>query len=370
MKILLTGVADVHGGTEKVVKNIVSGLYQEYDFNILKTTPKDAAFHEEFKNHGVNELYLPGIFGLKSVFKRRNLVKNFLKSNQVDVLHVNAPTVNSIFFVKAAADVNIPVIYHLHNSQSSGNARLELFISKVLQNYFAKYILNHATKVVTVSEDAAKSWFGNRYAEVDVLTNGIDSKTLKYTDDSRFKVRKELGVCDEDRVAIMIARLESIKNYPKAIQIMAGLINKGVDRFWIIGEGSKKNELQQFISTFETDVSSKIQLLGEKENVSDYLSAADVSILTSKSEGLGLSVIEAQANGLHVVVSEGVPSDVDVTGQVTFMDQDDTLESWREKILQAVNIKCDRNSQNKKVQMSTFDSKVFIDKVRSLYQGK
>jgi glycosyltransferase involved in cell wall biosynthesis len=66
-------------------------------------------------------------------------------------------------------------------------------------------------------------------------------------------------------------------------------------------------------------------------------------------EGLGSALIEAQANGLHVVTSAGVvPNEIDVTGKATFVPLSDGPEIWSEKVLEHCGRK-DAEAANRKV---------------------
>ena len=63
----------------------------------------------------------------------------------------------------------------------------------------------------------------------------------------------------------------------------------------------------------------------------------DVFVFPSFKEGLGLSVIEAEAVGLPCVGSDGVPRDVDLTGSVSFLSLADSPARWATEILEKKN---------------------------------
>ena len=74
-------------------------------------------------------------------------------------------------------------------------------------------------------------------------------------------------------------------------------------------------------------------------DIADLLQAGDVFILPSVAEGLGLSAIEAQACGVPCVVSTGVPRAADVSGAVSFVGLEESLDKWVDAVFQTAQMK-------------------------------
>ena len=68
------------------------------------------------------------------------------------------------------------------------------------------------------------------------------------------------------------------------------------------------------------------------ENVADYLCAMDVFAFPSLYEGMPLSVIEVQCNGLPCVISDSVPDDVFLTDLVRPLSVNESKEKWADEI--------------------------------------
>ena len=60
-------------------------------------------------------------------------------------------------------------------------------------------------------------------------------------------------------------------------------------------------------------------MVGSKTNTEDYYQAMDIFVFPSLWEGLPVSVVEAQANGLQCVLSDVITHDVDLTDQVKYL---------------------------------------------------
>jgi len=76
---------------------------------------------------------------------------------------------------------------------------------------------------------------------------------------------------------------------------------------WIIGEGSKKAELERLAKNL--DLRERVMFLGARDNISEILDKIDIFVLPSLWEGLGIAVIEAAAAGKPIVASRvgGIP---------------------------------------------------------------
>jgi glycosyltransferase involved in cell wall biosynthesis len=98
-------------------------------------------------------------------------------------------------------------------------------------------------------------------------------------------------------------------------------------RLVLVGDGSERLPLEALAR--ELDVADAVQFLGTRSDVPRLLAAADVFLLTSVSEGIPLTLIEAMAAGVPVVATDvgGVGEMVDdgVTGCLAIAGDDATL---------------------------------------------
>jgi len=85
-------------------------------------------------------------------------------------------------------------------------------------------------------------------------------------------------------------------------------------RLWVVGDGVDAPRLRQLAATLGLEDS--VQFLGEREDVGEWLCRADVFVLSSRSEGLPVSLLEAMAAGLPLIVSDvgGMPEVARMTG--------------------------------------------------------
>ena len=99
------------------------------------------------------------------------------------------------------------------------------------------------------------------------------------------------------------------------------------------------------------NLADAVIVLGARDDVNVILNAVDVFVLPSHFEGLGIALVEAQANGVYCIASESVPGEVNITGKVQFLPIDDSgKKMWVEAMTTQEN-KDDRN-----VDLNTFIS--------------
>lgn len=120
----------------------------------------------------------------------------------------------------------------------------------------------------------------------------------------RKTIREMLGLSDDEKAVITTGRLAIRKAHHLFIEAAAKVIVKHPQtRFFIIGEGSKRSELESQIKAL--GLQDVVTLLGEVDDVQSYHAAADVYVRPGISEGfVGITVLEAQALEVPVISYE------------------------------------------------------------------
>ena len=131
----------------------------------------------------------------------------------------------------------------------------------------------------------------------------------------------------------------------------------------LLGEGEDRPMLEALIT--KLNLSQHIILTGNVTDVHKYLSAMDVFVLPSLYEGMPLSVIESQTNGLPCTISDGVPQDVILTDLVRSLSLLDSEDIWVDAICNSK-----RNTPGiyeEKINALGLDSQKMVDKIFGLY---
>ena len=146
--------------------------------------------------------------------------------------------------------------------------------------------------------------------EVHVVHNGVDVVRCRPGD--RGKVRRELGIADDDFVVGMIANFKPQKNHAQFFR-MAERVLKRFPRAWFVcvGEPLRNNYKggedyhREMCALLErTSVKDRLLLLGVRHDMPDVYNTCDVTVLTSHHEGTPNVLLESMACGVPVVATD------------------------------------------------------------------
>jgi glycosyltransferase involved in cell wall biosynthesis len=176
-------------------------------------------------------------------------------------------------------------------------------------------LLQRRDRVVGVGQAVRQALISNEGMpadRVEVIYNGIDLTAFSSTGSCREAVRRELGLGTNDLVAVQVARLDYLKDHATAIRALAHVVQRRPDaHLLLVGEGPEREAIQSWVR--ERGLEAHIHLLGLRSDIPRLLCAADLFLLTSISEGIPLTIIEAMAASLPVVATRvgGVPEMVE-----------------------------------------------------------
>ena len=143
---------------------------------------------------------------------------------------------------------------------------------------------------------------------VEVIYNGSDLAAYDPLRGERDTVRRELSLAADEIAIVQVARLNRLKDHATAIRAMQRLRSAAPRaRLLLAGEGEERPAIERLIG--ELGVSDCVRLLGTRRDVPRLLQGAEIFLLTSVSEGIPLTLIEAMATGLPCVATRvgGVP---------------------------------------------------------------
>ena len=155
-------------------------------------------------------------------------------------------------------------------------------------------------------------------SRVEVIYNGVDLSTFgKPSAGARERIRAEFDFASTDFVAVLVARLHELKDHQTALRAVDEARRQipGL-RLLLAGDGDQRAAIEQTIQ--KRGLAQTVTLAGTRKDVADLLAASDVFLMSSISEGIPLTVIEAMAARRPVVSTSvgGIPELVEhgVTG--------------------------------------------------------
>ncbi len=323
------------GGVQTVLKNYYSHMNQkEYIFEFVVMGTEVGDLEEWFENRGARVYHVTP----RCVSFRKNTeeLKQIIKNGNYDVVHCHQDYKSLIAIIIAKLYGVKTRIVHCHQAfpKESAKSHIIRILSTLLIKCFANVFIG-------CSEDAAKWLYGERAliaGKVIILNNAIDLKKYSFSKEKRKQIRSELGL--ENKLVLgNVARITGVKNHKLLIDVFAKFHQKKYQSvLLLVGDGEIMDEIKGYCKSL--GLSESVIFLGARSDVHELLSTMDVSVLTSRSEGLGLVIIEAQANGLPAVCSPFVPREVGLHSNVLFVPENDyeNTESWCSVIEKALDI--------------------------------
>ncbi|MGD0295015.1 MAG: glycosyltransferase [Terracidiphilus sp.] len=219
-------------------------------------------------------------------------VRNFFrifKESLPDVVHLHNPT--PTFYAAGAAQMaGVPRIVSTRHSLVAPPRRLIV----ELKYAFAATSCDWIVGVCDTTTNNLKSMHGVPARKIVRVYNGTDPVK---------RVASHLWPPKSGFTLVYVGRLEPVKNHPLllnafrvALQSMPGL------RLWMVGDGSERKMLENL--SVELGVASHVTFWGQQLDVAPFFSAADAFIMSSKSEGLPVSLLQAFSLGLPAIVTD------------------------------------------------------------------
>lgn len=265
---------------------------------------------------------------------QKDLAVFFAQHHEYKIVHCHAYTIG-YFCLKAAKKAGIPVrIAHSHSNAAVHDVKLPLKL--IMQKLFTIY----STDLFACSEEAGKFAFKGK--KFGIVQNAIDSQKFIADANIREEIRKALRV-ESKFVVGHVGRMQPEKNHDFLIDVFEELKKKKPDaELILVGTGPLEEKVKSKV--VEKGLSDCVHFLGNRKDMNRIYQAMDVFVFPSFFEGLGIVAIEAQAAGVPIVCSEGLPPETDITPIYRKLLLSDGAEKWANAALEmAQNLKAHTN---------------------------
>lgn len=225
---------------------------------------------------------------------------SFLRKTRPDIIECFTHDAN-LLGIPAAFLARVPCRVGTHHGQFAG-------LSQSVRCLHAKLINSRLTsRLVCVSARAENQALseGIHPQKIQIIFNGIAPVVCDPL--IRQQTRQTLGLDAQQLMILTVGRLVPEKAQHLLIDAAASILPKlPRARFFIAGDGPLRDELQAQIQ--QKAISQSFTLLGNRDDVSAILNAADLFVLYSETEGMPVSMMEAMSAGLPIVAStlEGI----------------------------------------------------------------
>ncbi len=308
VKILFYNHTGKVSGAEHVLLTILTGLDRER-FQLLLVCPADGPLKAMAEDVNVRTLVSEPLQArftwrperliqyLNSLIQTVREVRATIRAESPDVVHANSIRAGLVV-TAATTGMRMPIIWHVHDllPRHPLSSAIRLFAA-----------LTNRNRIVAVSEAVARRFRGRvlhlfaRRVPVFTIHNGIELQKFDPNRSRRESIRRSLGADTNALLIAIVGQLTPRKGQLELVRAFAEISGDFTQaRLLIIGDAlfNSDREYRDLIQseTQELGLSDRIKFLGARADVPELLQAFDLSVVNSRSEPFGLTVVEAMAS--------------------------------------------------------------------------
>ena len=297
-------------GAEKLAFDMVHALPR--DSTIVCSVNKDGMLGDRLRKDGYTVYHRDKKPGLD--WSMVCWLRDIIAREQVDAIHAHqySPMVYAV--LAAFANRKLTLIYTEHGRNYPEKRRWK----RTLVNPLLARMIDG---IVSISENTRKAMIefdrlpGER---IKVIHNGVDLDKVRGVADIREK-RAELDIPDGYDVVGTAARFDEVKNLPMMLRAFRHVVAARPNTLLLIaGTGNLGNALKNLAR--ELGIEKKVRFVGLRHDLPDILRVLKVFLLTSFTEGVSITLLEAMSNGIPAVVTQvGGNPEVVIDGETGFL---------------------------------------------------
>lgn len=338
------------GGIEQCLINLFTNI-DKNSFELELLSLGQWPLTEQLTTLGYHVMTL----GAKRInLKTISIIGKYLKDNEFNLL-VSQGTVANAYARAISFIYKVPNLVTVHSNQAGD------YSNPIIRTAYG--LIEKLTRFPTVKYIAVSKYLKGQMVKsglladkITVIYNGLDFP--------------KPGVKPHKRLIVgSVGRLHPVKGYDLLIEAFALLENKRL-HLKIAGVGDELDNLKSIAQNL--DVSDRIEFVGFQTDIYKFLDRLDVYVQSSRSEGFGLSVVEAMSQNLPVVVTPaGSLSEIVSNGETGYISEDFKPESLAVAISLAVNNyesskKVGENARNFVIE--NFETKRWIEKTTKAFE--
>jgi glycosyltransferase involved in cell wall biosynthesis len=304
------------GGTERQFVELLKRLNrQRFDVR-LAALRIEGPFYQELALDfpDIPEFRLTSFYNRNALTQLRRL-RALLRREGINIIHTHG-FYDSLFGAVAGRLSGVRVIASQRHLQLSGR-RVHDWGSRAIHRLADKIVVNSeairdsirqrdraaASKIIVIRNGLCDSLYPSTFKEeavVDTTVNADVNESLKGL--SHNALCCELGLPAQTRIIGMVARLVAVKGHRYFLEAAARVarLDERV-HFVLVGDGPLKNDIAY--QARQLGIGERVHMLGDRSDARRLVASFDLSVLTSLSEGLPNTVMEAMSAGVPVVAT-------------------------------------------------------------------
>ncbi|KQC34126.1 hypothetical protein AAU57_12870 [Nonlabens sp. YIK11] len=308
------------GGAERMAVQIANALTEKVELSALCCTREEGVLKEQLDNEVAYRFAnRKGRIGISGIARMHKFVQNL----KITHIHAHGTSCYTAFLLKIL-NPHLKLIWHDHY----GNAEmLDQRPTRLLR------IMAKKMDAIIVVNEQLERWARQLKPKGNVFFL------------ANFSVKDSIFPETEDRIpgnhsqrVVCLANLRPQKNHPMLLEVWRDIVSLHPDwSLLLVGmdfQDQYSQNLQKFIT--QNQLQDRVFMLGTRTDVADILKQCQIGVLSSKSEGLPLSLLEYGNAGLPVVATN-VGACKQVIGDDGFIAELESPSVFKKYLLDLIN---------------------------------
>lgn len=324
------------GGAETIVKNYCLNFNKNnIDLYVLCWDRYNSPYDKELKDAGINVKYLcddmPFYGKEKIIFRIINKIqlyaniKKYINNLNPDIIHTHLLVNKYIKFSRPKKNTKIFYTHHFSVERWKNCFKSEIKKTRWL-------IDNYDTTIVALNskmKDDINNLFNIQ--NTIVLNNGIAMDEF-FQPMSKNEKRKELNLNESTFVVGHVGRFSKIKNHDFLIDVFVEIQKKKKNAILLlVGKGEQKKHIID--KSEKLGIRNNLIILSDRTDIDELMKIMDILIFPSFSEGVPVTLVEAQAAGLKCIVSDTITKEVCYSNLLKYKSIIDSPNDWAREAL-------------------------------------
>ncbi len=233
--------------------------------------------------------------------------------------------------------------------------------------------------MIAVAEASARRFSGSLLplrGRVTVIPNGIDIEEFHPNEIAKQKIRTELHLDDDGPVIGIVARITPSKGQLELLRVFARVLCSFPTATLVIAGAPAFNREHEYFELLkqtatELGISSRVRILGARNDVAAIMQALDLLVLNSTSEACCLVALEAMGCGIPVLATNtgGTPEIIEHgrTGWLVSLRDEEALTAGITKLIAEPPLRARLGENGRKHVTSRFSIDRYMTEVQEFY---
>ena len=354
------------GGAETMVMNYYRNVDRtKVQFDFMVHREEKGAYDDEIEALGGRIYRMPPVQPGHFKEYKAKVAEFFDEHKEYSVIHSHMSELGYYVFKEAKSRGIKCTVCHAHNAPHFSDETLIEKIKDLVRNYFKHRIRKYTDHMFICGIEAGNWLFGEKNSDKFVMmNNAVDANRFSWDGQRSEEMRAKLNLKGKF-VVCHVGRFNSQKNHTFLIDIFKEIKEQNSNSvLLLVGAGELEEKIRQKVASLNLD--ENVRFMGLRDDVNDILLASDVFLFPSLYEGLPVTLVEAQSSGIKCIISESIPDDCKITGNVETVSLEKPAKFWAEQVLKYAN-GYERKNTLKEISAAKFDIKENAEWLEEFY---